>query len=68
MVEMPKITEVGGIEVFANLSDELLDAVAGQTAALYLSATGDEKANALASLAGAMISTLKMETASTAEQ
>lgn len=68
MVEMPKITEVGGIDVFANLSDELLDAVAGQTAALYLSATGDEKASALASLAGAMISTLKMETASTAEQ
>jgi|GEM_PF-4024991 len=68
MVEMPKITEVGGIEVFANFSDELLDAVAGQTAALYLSATGDEKSGALASLAGAMISTLKMETASTAEQ
>lgn len=66
MVEMPSPTRGGreeSAELYENLSEELLDAVAGQTAALYLSAIGDEKAGALSALAQAMMTTLRMETA-----
>lgn len=64
MVKVPTLTLVTGSNTeleYGNLSSELLDAVASQTASLYLSATGDEKAAALAQLAQAMLSVLKME-------